>query len=158
MWGEPLKICAAPYETEVPLEDPDHVFAGVTYQIFRKWNVSHDDVPNMAGFIERQSEKYNATPGDSAFVIKSYSQKKTALLAELAQNFAFFDSYVSCIGLEEKSELMGYSLLSTPVRPTPIANLRLPARLVALWTTRSRRLGSSTTSPGPPAPRRSLSP
>jgi hypothetical protein len=27
-------------------------------------------------------------------VIKAYSQEKTALLAELAKNFAFFDSYV----------------------------------------------------------------
>lgn len=95
VWGEPLEICAAPHETEVPLEDPDHMFAGVTYQIFRKWNVSHEDVPNMAGFVERQSDKYHATPGDSAFVIKSYDQKKTALLVELARNFAFFDSYVS---------------------------------------------------------------
>lgn len=81
------------------MEDPDHVFAGVTYQIFRKWNASHDDVPNMAGFVERQSDKYHATPGDSAFVIKSYDQKKTALLVELARNFAFFDSYVSYVGV-----------------------------------------------------------
>lgn len=48
----------------------------------------------MGGFIERQSERYNATPGDSAFVIKALSQKKTATLVELASNFAFFDSYV----------------------------------------------------------------
>ncbi|KAJ5290366.1 uncharacterized protein N7443_010619 [Penicillium atrosanguineum] len=93
VWGEPLEICAGPYETEVPLTDPDHNFAGVTYEIFRKWNVTKDDVPNMAGFVERQSEKYSSTPGDASFVIQAYSQKKTALLAELAQNFAFFDSY-----------------------------------------------------------------
>lgn len=48
----------------------------------------------MAGFVERQSEKYSTTPGDASFVIKAYSQEKTALLAELATNFAFFDSYV----------------------------------------------------------------
>ena len=66
----------------------------MTYEIFRKWNVSKTDVPNMGGFVERQSEKYNATPGDSAFVIKALNQKKTATLAELANNFAFFDSYV----------------------------------------------------------------
>jgi phospholipase C len=94
VWGEPLEICAGPYETEVPLTDPDHDFAGVTYQIFRKWNVTNDDVPNMAGFVERQSEKYSATPGDASFVIKAYSQEKTAVLAELAKNFAFFDTYV----------------------------------------------------------------
>ncbi|CAG7990310.1 unnamed protein product [Penicillium olsonii] len=93
VYGEPLDICAEPYATEVPLKDPDHNFGGVTYEIFRKWNVSKTDVPNMGGFVERQSEKYNATPGDSAFVIKALNQKKTATLAELANNFAFFDSY-----------------------------------------------------------------
>ncbi|KAB8205929.1 phosphoesterase [Aspergillus parasiticus] len=93
VWGEPLDICAGPYETEVPLEDPDHEFAGVTYQIYRKWNVTNDDVPNMGGFIERQSEKYQATPGESAFVIKAYDEKKSSTLAEIAQNFAFWDSY-----------------------------------------------------------------
>ncbi|KAJ5493290.1 hypothetical protein N7539_002036 [Penicillium diatomitis] len=93
VWGEPLEICAGPFETEVPLVDPDHDFAGVTYQIFRKWNITNDDAPNMAGFVERQSEKYKSTPGDAAFVIKAYDQKKTAVLAQLAQNFAFFDAY-----------------------------------------------------------------
>ena len=101
VWGEPLEICAAPFETEVPLVDPDHNFAGVTYEIFRKWNITKDDVPNMAGFVERQSEKYESTPGDAAFVIKAYDQKKTALLAELAQNFAFFDAYVSFLSNNE---------------------------------------------------------
>jgi phospholipase C len=38
--------------------------------------------------------KYNATPGDSAFVIKALNQKKTATLAELASNFAFFGMYM----------------------------------------------------------------
>ncbi|KAJ6187912.1 hypothetical protein N7519_002820 [Penicillium mononematosum] len=93
VYGEPLAICADPDATEVPLKDPDHNFGGVTYEIFRQWNPAKDDVPNMAGFIERQSEMYNATPGDSAFVIKALNQKKTATLAELASNFAFFDSY-----------------------------------------------------------------
>ncbi|GAB1194762.1 hypothetical protein APSETT444_004011 [Aspergillus pseudonomiae] len=93
VWDEPLDICAGPYETEVPLEDPDHEFAGVTYQIYRKWNATNDDVPNMGGFIERQSEKYHATPGESAFVIKAYDEKKSSTLAEIAQNFAFWDSY-----------------------------------------------------------------
>ncbi|KAF4762706.1 hypothetical protein HAV15_005494 [Penicillium sp. str.  len=72
VYGEPLAICAELYATEVPLEDPDH---------------------NFGGFIERQSERYNATPGDSAFVIKALNQKKTATLVELASNFTFFDSY-----------------------------------------------------------------
>lgn len=48
----------------------------------------------MGGFIERQSAQYNATPGDSAFVIKALDEKKTSTLVELASNFAFFDSYV----------------------------------------------------------------
>lgn len=90
-----MEICAAPYETEVPLKDPDHNFAGTSYEIFRKWNPTNDDTPDMSGFIERQSEKYSETPGDASFVIMAYDEKKTALLAELAKNFAFFDSYVS---------------------------------------------------------------
>ncbi|KAJ5792935.1 uncharacterized protein N7503_008913 [Penicillium pulvis] len=93
VWDEPLNICAAPYETEVPLKDPDHNFAGTSYEIFRKWNPTNDDTPDMSGFIERQSEKYSETPGDASFVIMAYDEKKTALLAELAKNFAFFDSY-----------------------------------------------------------------
>jgi phospholipase C len=93
VWGEPLQICSAPFETEVPLLDPDHDFAGVTYEIFRKWDADNNDVPNMGGFVERQSEKYSATPGDASFVIKAYNQEKTALLAEIAQNFVFFDAY-----------------------------------------------------------------
>lgn len=95
VYGEPLEICAEPFENEVPLKDPDHNFAGTSYQIFRKWNPMNEDVPEMSGFVERQSEKYSETPGDAAFVIKAYDEKKTALLAELAQNFGFFDSYVS---------------------------------------------------------------
>ncbi|KAL1962502.1 hypothetical protein VTN77DRAFT_9623 [Rasamsonia byssochlamydoides] len=95
VWGEPLLICAAPYESEVPLADPDHNFAGTSYEIYRTWYPTKDSVPNMGGFIERQSEKYQETPGQSAFVIKAFSEKETATLVELAQNFAFFDSYVS---------------------------------------------------------------
>ncbi|KAK1143055.1 hypothetical protein N8T08_007119 [Aspergillus melleus] len=93
VWDEPLEICAAPFETEVPLADPDHEFAGVTYQIYRKWDATNDDTPNMAGFIERQSEKYGATPGETSFVIKAYDERKSATLAEIAKNFAFWDSY-----------------------------------------------------------------
>ncbi|OJJ51451.1 hypothetical protein ASPZODRAFT_55936 [Penicilliopsis zonata CBS 506.65] len=93
VWNEPIDICAAPYELEVPTNDPDHDFAGTTYQIYRKWNATNDDVPNMGGFIERQSELYSATPGDSAYIIKAYSEKKTAVLAEVAKNFAFWDTY-----------------------------------------------------------------
>jgi phospholipase C len=95
--GEPLEICAHPYEEEVPLKDPDHAFAGTSYEIYQKWDPTKDDVPNMKGFIERQSEKYNATPGDTAFVIRAYNQKETSVLADIAQNFAFWDSYV-CYG------------------------------------------------------------
>ncbi|CAI7568857.1 unnamed protein product [Penicillium palitans] len=69
VYGEPLAICAEPGTRQKRMP------------------------PNMGGFIERQSERYNATPGDSAFVIKALSQKKTATLVELASNFAFFDSY-----------------------------------------------------------------
>ncbi|KAK9855994.1 Phosphoesterase [Penicillium brevicompactum] len=98
VYGEPLEICAEPYALEVPLKDPDHNFGGVTYEIFGKWNVSKTDVPNMGGFIERQSAQYNATPGDSAFVIKAFDEKKTSTLVELASNFAFFDSYFATSG------------------------------------------------------------
>jgi phospholipase C len=33
VYGEALNICAAPYEAEVPLKDPDHNFAGVSYEV-----------------------------------------------------------------------------------------------------------------------------
>lgn len=95
VYGEPLDICAAPYEGEVPLKDPDHNFAGTTYEIYRDWyvNSGENHVPNMGGFVERESNNHNATPGDSAFVIKSYNEKKVSTLVEIAKNFAFFDSY-----------------------------------------------------------------
>ncbi|KAF2149023.1 phospholipase C [Myriangium duriaei CBS 260.36] len=93
VWGEPLEVCAKPYEQEVPLTDPDHNFAGVSYEIYQKWNPTKSDTPNMGGFIERQSEKYNATPGETAFVIQAYSEETSSMLAYLAQNYAFWDSY-----------------------------------------------------------------
>lgn len=93
VWGEPLEICAAPYEAEVPLVDPDHNFAGTSYEIYRKWQPSANDTPTMGGFIERQSEKYSATPGDTAFVIQAYNEKRSSTLAQLAKNYAFWDSY-----------------------------------------------------------------
>jgi phospholipase C len=93
IWNEPLSICAGPFEDEVPLVDPDHNFAGTSYEIYRTFNPTASDVPNMGGFIERQSEKYNATPGDASFVIKAYDKEKTNILATLAQNFGFWDSY-----------------------------------------------------------------
>lgn len=93
VWGEPLAICAGPYEDEVPLTDPDHNFAGTSYEIYQNWEPSLNDTPTMGGFIERQSDKYSATPGDTSFVIKAYNQEKTQTLATLAQNYAFFDSY-----------------------------------------------------------------
>ncbi|KAK4561567.1 hypothetical protein LTR86_004246 [Recurvomyces mirabilis] len=93
VWNEPLKICAAPYEDEVPLKDPDHNFAGVSYEIYQKWQPGKNDTPTMGGFIERQSEKYSETPSDASFVIKGYNEKKTQTLATLAKSFGFWDSY-----------------------------------------------------------------
>ncbi|KAK9251522.1 phosphatidylglycerol specific phospholipase [Lipomyces tetrasporus] len=93
VWGEPLDVCAGPYEGEVPLKDPDHNFAGTSYEIYRTWYPTKNDTPTMGGFIERQSEKYNETPGQASFVINAYDQKKTATLAEIAKTFAFWDSY-----------------------------------------------------------------
>lgn len=93
VWGEPLKICAGPYETEVPLTDPDHNFAGTSYEIYQQWQPAKNDTPTMGGFIERQSDKYEATPGNSSFVIKAYSEEHSQTLATLAQNFGFWDSY-----------------------------------------------------------------
>ena len=93
VWNEAIDICAGPYEDEVPLKDPDHNFAGTSYEIYRNWYPSKDDQPNMGGFIERQSEKYSETPGDASFVIKAYTQEKSQVLATLGENFAFWDSY-----------------------------------------------------------------
>lgn len=93
VWGEPMLICAGPYEDEVPLTDPDHNFAGTSYEIYRKWNPTSSDKADMSGFVERQSEKYSATPGDTSFVIKAYNEEKSSVLATLAQNYAFWDSY-----------------------------------------------------------------
>lgn len=93
IYNEPIMICAGPYEQEVPLVDPDHNFAGTSYEIYRKWQPTASDVPDMSGFIERQSDKYSATPGDASFVIKAYDPAKSSTLMTLAQNYAFFDSY-----------------------------------------------------------------
>ncbi|KAI0475645.1 phosphatidylglycerol specific phospholipase [Xylariaceae sp. FL0804] len=93
VWGEPIQICSGPYEQEVPLSDPDHGFAGTAYEIYENYNPAKNDTPTMGGFIQRQSVQYEATPGDSAFVIKYYNTEKSQLLATMAQNFAFFDSY-----------------------------------------------------------------
>jgi len=93
IYNEPISICAGPYENEVPLKDPDHNFAGTSYEIYQKWTPGKNDTPNMGGFIERQSEKYSETPGDASFVIKAYSQKASQTLATLAQSFGFFDAY-----------------------------------------------------------------
>lgn len=95
IYNEPIQICAAPYEQEVPLFDPDHNFAGTSYELYQNWNPTNDDIPTMGGFIERESDLHNSTPGDTSFVIKAYSQQKTNILATIAQNFAFWDSYVS---------------------------------------------------------------
>ncbi|KAJ9494239.1 hypothetical protein LTR99_003100 [Exophiala xenobiotica] len=93
IYDEPIMICAGPYEDEVPLVDPDHNFAGTSYEIYRKWQPTNSDTPDMSGFIERQSDKYNATPGDSAFVIKAYDPAKGSTLMTLAQNYAMWDTY-----------------------------------------------------------------
>ncbi|KAH8647777.1 phospholipase, PLC-D [Xylariales sp. PMI_506] len=93
IYGEPLLICAAPYESEVPFTDPDHNFGGTNYQLYQNWNPTNNDTATMGGFIERQSDKYSAPPGETAFVIQAYDAKKSHTLAYLAENFAFFDSY-----------------------------------------------------------------
>jgi phospholipase C len=94
VWGEAIDICAAPYEGEVPYDDPDHDFAGTNYEIFQTYYPTEESVPTMQGFVDRESARYSLTPGESAFVIKAYDQKRTATLAEIAENFAFFDTYV----------------------------------------------------------------
>lgn len=100
VWGEPVQVCASPIENEVPLADPDHDFAGTSYEIYQNWYPTNNDIPTMGGFVDRESQVLAATgtPGDAAFVIKAFSEKKTAFLAELAGNFTFWDSYV-CIYL-----------------------------------------------------------
>jgi phospholipase C len=100
IYGQPIQICAGPYEQEVPLNDPDHNFAGTSFEIYQNWNPTNNDIPNMGGFVQRESDLKNGTPGDSAFVIKSYSPSESHTLATLAQNFAFFDAYVSSLALK----------------------------------------------------------
>ena len=60
-------------------------------QIYQKWQPSLNDTPTMGGFIERQSDKYEATPGNSSFVIQAYSEEHSQTLATLAKNFGFWD-------------------------------------------------------------------
>ncbi|GAB5590147.1 hypothetical protein Unana1_05047 [Umbelopsis nana] len=93
IYNQSLEICASPYEQEVPLNDPDHDFLGTNWEIYQNYHPSNDDVRTMGGFVERESTRYNSTPGDSAFVIKAFSQKHTNILATIGQNYAVFDSY-----------------------------------------------------------------
>lgn len=95
IYGLPIEICAAPYEREVPIHDPDHNFAGTSYELYENWNPTNKDKPTMGGFVQRESDKYNSTPGDASFVIRAYTEKETQILAYLAQNFGFWDTYVS---------------------------------------------------------------
>jgi phospholipase C len=94
VWGEPLLVCAAPRAGEVPINDPDHDLAGTNYEIFQTYYPTNESVPTMMGFVDRESALYSSPPGQSAFVIKPYSQQETATLVEIAQNFAFWDTYV----------------------------------------------------------------
>ncbi|RQM04802.1 hypothetical protein DH86_00004034 [Scytalidium sp. 3C] len=93
IYGLPIEICAAPYEREVPIHDPDHNFAGTSYELYENWNPTNKDKPTMGGFVQRESDKYNSTPGDASFVIRAYTEKETQILAYLAQNFGFWDTY-----------------------------------------------------------------
>lgn len=93
IYGEPLSICAGPHEAEVPLRDPDHNFAGTSYELYQKFNPSKNDSPTMQGFIQREADKYNSTPGNASFVIQYADPQKSSILEYLAQNFGFWDSY-----------------------------------------------------------------
>jgi len=95
VWDVPIEICAGPYEQEVPLHDPDHAFGGTNYELFENWNPTSNMTPTMGGFVQRESDQYNSTPGDSGFVIQAYSEEKSQILATLAKNYAVFDRYVS---------------------------------------------------------------
>jgi hypothetical protein len=102
----------------------------------------------MGGFIERQSERYNAAPGDSGFDHKALSQRRAATLAELTSNFAFFDSYMSLSShaLAGYIGLTRHSSASTRALPTLNANSQPWARPVALLATRTSPLVSGTMS------------
>ncbi|KAF7169434.1 hypothetical protein CNMCM6106_004339 [Aspergillus hiratsukae] len=93
VWGQPFYICSQPYEQEVPLNDPDHAFAGTSYGIFETFNPASNMTPTMGGFIQREQQARNSTPGDASFVIQGFSQDKTNVLATLAQNYAVMDRY-----------------------------------------------------------------
>ncbi|RFU27221.1 hypothetical protein B7463_g9100, partial [Scytalidium lignicola] len=99
VWGEPLMICAKPYEAEVPLKDPDHAFAGVSYQIYRKWDPTKTDVPNMGGFIERQSEQYQETPGEASYFAEHPgSTNPNRQFATSGSSCGFVDSTTQSVG------------------------------------------------------------
>jgi phospholipase C len=95
VWGQPYYICSQPYEQEVPLHDPDHAFGGTNYEIFETFTPDSNMTPTMGGFVQREQQVYNSTPGDASFVIQGFSQEKTNVLATLAENYAVFDRYVS---------------------------------------------------------------
>jgi phospholipase C len=146
VWGEPLSICAEPYASEVPLADPDHNFAGTSYEIYQNWNPAQGDTPTMGGFIERQSEKYKQTPGQASFVIKAYDEKKTATLMEIAQNFAFFDSYVCIVPSRQLRPWEAdrrNSMPNIPDRLTRTASSPRRARRAAWWITPIKRPAGS---------------
>lgn len=145
VWNEPISICAGPYDQEVPLKDPDHNFAGTSFEIYQNWNPTNADTPTMGGFVDRQSADYNATPGDSAFVIKTLDQTKTQILATIAQNFAFWDSYVrwDSPNLLILHSLTKSSMLSTLAPQTLIGNLPHQVRHAAMLITLINPLVSS---------------
>ena len=47
IYGMPLSICAGPYEKEVPLHDPDHNFAGASFELYETCNPTKVEVPTM---------------------------------------------------------------------------------------------------------------
>ena len=152
VYNESLQVCAGPYEQEVPLNDPDHDFAGTSYEIYQLWNPTNADTPTMGGFVERESDVYNSTPGDADFVIKAATQEHSNILATIGQNFAFWDTYVSI----ESSVRNGGS--GRPLTPSSMRSILgqqtltvkwpLPALLVVLSMTPPNPPGSSTMSLG----------
>jgi phospholipase C len=97
VWDQPFYICSQPYEQEVPLHDPDHAFAGTSYELFQDFNPTSNMTPTMGGFVQREQQVYNATPGQTSFVIQGFSEDKSNILATLAKNYAMMDRYVCAI-------------------------------------------------------------
>jgi len=93
VYNEPYDICTGPYAQEVPLHDPDHGFAGTSYEIYQTMHPTKDDKPTMGGFVQREADLYNSTPGDASFVIKSLRNEETSTMSFIAENFAFWDTY-----------------------------------------------------------------